>query len=345
MHKPMEDIEKIPVHFILCTERTGSSLLSLMLNLNPKVVCTSEELFALYFYKKYGNKIRWTEKELRNYIDEFWLMAEQDIDLYFTSKDKFFNALLPYKDKLNYSSLIKLTYLHFIEPKSKEQVELIVDKQIKYLFHLPQICEIFPKAKFVILVRDVRDNVVAKSDRGLNISSNAVFLASLWNYTYANISYLEEQKKNLHFVRYEDLVTHPEKTVKTLCDFLGLDFDPGMLKTEGVFSTYLEQRRSYIDSAKYDRIKKFNDELSLEVNTNKIGVYKKKLDLPTESKLVSLNASLLVKFGYNMKVEPKGLGLSDKCYRFLAFLYRPVLLNFYYHLPLSLKLFIKRLRS
>jgi hypothetical protein len=315
-----------------------------MLNLNPKVICTSEELFALYFYKKYRSKVRWTEKEIKSYVDEFWLMAEQDIELYFTSKETFYNALLPYKQQLPYSSLIKLTYLHFIEPKPKEQVEVIVDKQIKYLFHLPQICEIFPNAKFVILVRDVRDNVVAKSDRGLNLVSNPVFLGSLWNFTYSNINYLEEHGKQAHLIRYEDLVTYPEKTMKALCDYLEIGFDEGMLKTEGVFNTYLDQRRSFINPIKYEKIRKFNDELSVEVNTNKIGLYQKRLDTVSESKLVSINSSLLVKFGYDVKVNNEALGFRDKWFKFLAFLYRPVLLKFYYALPFAIKVFIKKVR-
>ena len=51
-----DQLDAIQIHFVLCTERTGSSMLSLMLNLNQEVISPSEEQFALYFYKKYKNK-------------------------------------------------------------------------------------------------------------------------------------------------------------------------------------------------------------------------------------------------------------------------------------------------
>jgi hypothetical protein len=42
----MQDIDKISLNFILSTGRTGSTLLSSMLNMHPNVISTSEEPFA-----------------------------------------------------------------------------------------------------------------------------------------------------------------------------------------------------------------------------------------------------------------------------------------------------------
>ena len=72
-----EKLDSIPVHFILCTERTGSSLLSLMLNLHPNILSPSEEPFALYFWKKYRNKENWSEDDIVKYVDQFFLLAEK----------------------------------------------------------------------------------------------------------------------------------------------------------------------------------------------------------------------------------------------------------------------------
>jgi hypothetical protein len=345
MPKTIEEIERIPVHFILCTERTGSSLLSLMLNLHPKIICTSEELFALYFYKKYKDKSRWSEKDLQQYVDEFWLMSEQSLGLYFTTKEKFYNALLPYKEQLPYSVLIKLTYLNFIEPKAKDEIEIIIDKQIKYFFHLPVICELFPQAKFIILTRDVRDNVTAKEKRGLNVRSDPFFLASVWNYSYSNIDYLTANHKQIHSIRYEDLVKDPKKTLSDLFAYIGVTFEEGILKTDGVFSTFLEQRKDHISDKEYERVKKFNSELALEINTEKIGVYKNGLTPRQLSKIEKLNYNLMKRFGYDVSQPGVNLSPADKWNRFLAWLYRPALLGFYYALPFSLKIFIKRLRK
>ena len=109
-------------HFLLCTERTGSSLLSLMMNLHSNVVCPSEEPFALFFHRNYKNKTHWTDKELLCFIDEFWLIAEKNLDLFFTSKQKLFDQLVIHKNNLNYKLLCTIIYLQFFEPKPKENI-------------------------------------------------------------------------------------------------------------------------------------------------------------------------------------------------------------------------------
>lgn len=347
MNKASADsIRKIPVHFILCTERTGSSLLSLMLNLNDEVICTSEELFALYFHDKYADKKSWTEKELKCFVDEFWLMSEQDLGINFTSKEKFLNTLIPFKDSLTYDMLVRLTYLSFLEPKNKEHVKVIVDKQIKYLFHLPDIIKIFPHAKFIILTRDVRDNVVAKSGRKMNLISKPYFLASIWYYTYKNILRLKAAKNDYQILHYEDLVMNTESTLKKMCDFIGVAFNEKMLKTQKVYEEFLESRKPFISEVSYHKYSKLNSELSAEINKEKIGIYKSKLNEEDENKINHLTKGLMSDLGYKT-IQEKTLkaGIKEVLQKIQALLYRPVLLNFYHQIPFSLKIMIKKLRK
>ena len=69
-----KQLDEIQVHFILCTERTGSSLLANMLNMHPELIVPSEEPFALYFRKKYQHKTHWTESELIHFVDVFFTL-------------------------------------------------------------------------------------------------------------------------------------------------------------------------------------------------------------------------------------------------------------------------------
>lgn len=347
MNKASADsIRKIPVHFILCTERTGSSLLSLMLNLNEEVICTSEELFALYFYDKYAGKKSWNEKELECFVDEFWLMSEQDLGINFTSKEKFLNVLLQYKETLDYELLVRLTYLSFLEPKNKEHVKVIVDKQIKYLFHLPDIIKIFPHAKFIILTRDVRDNVVAKLNRKMNQISKPFFLASVWYYTYKNISKLKASNKEFQILHYEDLVEQPETALKKVCDFIGVSYNEKMLKTKKVYEEFLESRKPFISEVSYHKYSKLNSELSAEINNEKIRIYKSKLNEEDENKINHLTKGLMDDLGYKTIQEKiSNPGINEVLQKIQAWLYRPVLLYFYHQIPFSVKIMIKKLRK
>lgn len=317
-----------------------------MLNLNEEAICTSEELFALYFYDKYSNKKLWTEKELRRFVEEFRLMSEQDLDLNFTSSEKFYQRLLPYRENLDYTLLVRLTFLSFLELKNKEKVKIIIDKQIKYLFHLPQIIKIFPHAKFIILTRDVRDNIAAKAGRKMNLSDQPLFLASVWYYTYRNIQYLISQKANYKIVHYEDLIQNTEKTIQCVCEYLSLKYSHEMLNTRGVYEKFLESRKPFISERSYNRYKNLNSELSADINPEKIGIYKDKLQEADLSKINNLTSDLMIKLGYDhVDVVKSPLSIPDRIQKLKAWVYRPLLLNFYHLIPFSVKILIKKLRK
>lgn len=346
MQKTIEEIDRLPVHFILCTERTGSTLLCTMLNHHPAVLSTSEEPFAVFFYKKYRHKTSWTEKEIQTYVDEFFLMAEKNTELYFTTRARLLNALLPYKEVLNYHRLLKLSYLQFMEPKPKEEVVMIIDKQIKYFFYLPVLCEIFPDAKFVILVRDVRDNVVAKNKRGLNSSPNALYLSALWKYTYSNIAYLQEHKKTIQIVRYEDMAFHADVVMRSICEFYGIAYDENMTRIEGSYELFLKAREPFVDPEFMAHLRNFHSGLFSSPNTKKIGVYKNELDAETEGKILRLNKSLFKQLGYEYSEgKETALTIADRIQVFNAYLYRPLLLKLYLKIPFAVKLLIKKIRA
>lgn len=341
-----EEIEKIPVHFILCTERTGSSLLSLILNLHPQILSPSEEPFALFFYKAYKDKVKWSEQELHRFIDEFWLMAEKSLGLLFTSKERLFDALAPHKDHLPYTLLVRLIYLQFIEPKPKDDIRLIVDKQIKYFFYLPELLRLFPDARFVVLVRDPLVNAQRKKLRKLNSGSSAIYLAALWKNTYRNFLYLKKHHKQTHVVTYENFVSEPEQTVKGICDFLGISFLPQMLQTEGFYEQLLEVRKDKISDAFYHHLRDFHSGLLRGIHSNTVKPDLQETDEALSDKITGMNEDLLKAFGYPAVTSTKArLSLDDRWQIFKAKLYRPLLIRYYLHIPLGIKLLIKRIRG
>ena len=52
----------------------------------------------------------------------------------------------------------------------------------------------------------------------------------LWRYSIYVFRTLKEMGRLSTSVRFEDLVTSPEATLREVCASLGLDFDPNMLK-------------------------------------------------------------------------------------------------------------------
>lgn len=338
-----EKLDAIQVHFILCTERTGSSLMSLMLNLHSKIICPSEEQFALYFAKKYSQKVYWTDSDIEKYVDEFWLMFEKNIDLYFSDKQTFLKNLKQHREILNYRRLIKLSYLHFLDTKDKNEIEVIIDKQIKYFFHLPEIISIFPESKFIVLTRDVRDNIVSKKNRALNWSKQPYFLAYLWFQTYSNLERLKS--KDFMIVKYEDFILNTPATLELICQFINQDFQLKMLDTIGVFDQFVEDKKYKLDKDYIAKLKDFHSGLNGLPNSNKIGIYKISPSFEL-NEIESICGSLLRKFEYPVSFsKSKHMPLKRVYYSFLAKCYRAYLLKFYLKIPLFIKVFIKSIRK
>jgi hypothetical protein len=101
----------------------------------------------------------------------------------------------------------------------------------EYAPEIARIARRLPEARFVHLIRDGRDVAPALSD-AFFATDNVVDAAVQWR---RRVRAAREAGRALgpdryRELRYEDLVTAPERTLRTLCDFLELDFDQSMLR-------------------------------------------------------------------------------------------------------------------
>ena len=101
------------------------------------------------------------------------------------------------------------------------------DKSPGYLAHLPALKRAFPQAKFIHIVRDVRDYCLSMKKAFGKSSTRA---AQRWR---DRIAQAREQAAafpdDYTEVRYEDLLAEPRESLTRLCAFLGRDFEEGML--------------------------------------------------------------------------------------------------------------------
>jgi len=102
------------------------------------------------------------------------------------------------------------------------------DKSPGYLAHLPLLDAHFPGARFLHIVRDVRDYCLSMKKAFGKSSTRA---SQRWR---DRIAAAREQSRafpdRYAEVRYEDLVIDPAPQLQRLCAFLGVDFEPGMLE-------------------------------------------------------------------------------------------------------------------
>ena len=294
----MRDLDKISLNFILSTERSGSTLLSSILNNHQETIVTNEDPFSYFLYKTYKNTTNWNEKVIGNYINDFLVLGENKFNEQYGNLEDLRTALKQ-EPNLNIEKAIKLTYLNFFPQKNKSTVHTIIDKQIRHHYILKDLQLQFPKAKYIILVRDPRDVIAIKLKRAEKLKTKQdVYSASVnWNYTYSTI--LKHIKKNpanqLFFLKYEDLVTNPEATLKQICVFLKITFDLKMLS----FHEEINKELDNFKSTSKDIFNSLHTGLTKEINSDKVGVWKKDLSKKQVDIIMTICHASYQKMGYD----------------------------------------------
>ena len=108
---------------------------------------------------------------------------------------------------------------------------LLLDKTPAYALVLDFVAALYPKARYVVLVRNplaVWSSYVDSFFDGDHEAAHR-FNPLLERYVPAIARFLREAKVAIAHVRYEELVAEPERRMRELCAFLGLDFEPGMV--------------------------------------------------------------------------------------------------------------------
>jgi hypothetical protein len=106
------------------------------------------------------------------------------------------------------------------------------DKTPHYVHHVDHLLRVFPRARFVVLVRDGRD--VALSLRRMPFGPNNAWAAAQWwaRGIRAGARAAREHPDAVLTVRYEDVAQRPADEVRRLCEFLGLRYVEEMLELE-----------------------------------------------------------------------------------------------------------------
>jgi hypothetical protein len=192
--------------FLVGSERSGTTLVRLMLDHHPMLAFFFEFEYSILSMSDDGG---WPD--LREYHAHL-------------RKDRIFNhARLSIDEGLDFPHLVD----SFLVQKRDRDGKPIVGATVHY--HFDRLLKIWPDARFIHIVRDGRD--VARSIIEMGWAGNMYTAVDHWIHAEAT---WEEMCKTLPEsrrveIRYEALVTEPEKTLARVCDWIGVPYDPAML--------------------------------------------------------------------------------------------------------------------
>lgn len=136
------------------------------------------------------------------------------------------------------------------------------------LFFVDILLEMFPDAQFIHVVRDPRAGVASMQE--VDFFPNNVFFNALSRAKHHRVAtYFASRVPAAQWIsiRYEDLVSDAESVLRTLCTFLGEPFDPTMLQYHRSSATFM----------KADAATSFNAAATRPVTTAMVDKWKEKL--------------------------------------------------------------------
>ena len=286
--------------FIIGNPRSGTSLFRLMLNAHPKVISPPECGFLHWWSAKYKdwNSLSNTSNQIDIFIND--LKSSKKITNWYLDFEKLKQRIIDIKPQ-DYATLGEIVYLLFAEQKGKNPI-LIADKNNYYINHLNDLNEIWPTAKYILVVRDGRDvacsyinieKLVTDSPYKPILSTDISTIAREW---IANnkkcIDFINSLNSNRSFiVRYEDIVSNPKLFLTKVCDFLDVDFDKEMLT---YYIKNIELHDEPISTLDW-KLKTLESP-----DENNIGKHKKELSEENYNEFNAIASSLLRKFNYEI---------------------------------------------
>lgn len=246
-----EDFVDCPI-FLCGHRKTGTTMLLCLLDNHPELLVypTDSGFFYAYYplaekkdyshQKKIDTIIGFCIRNLRNEIDELRPKDRQDLDFRMEEFIGSFRTMATKSDKTP-KEMLKSLMRAFQRNITKDpgQIRYWVEKTTSTEIYATEIIKWFPKAKFIHLVRDPRDNWAS--------------LKSGWQKRYQDFndsplrllhSVLERGKLGMEFaihnqeilggekylvLRYEDLVNYPRKYLEEICEFLQINYSNKLL--------------------------------------------------------------------------------------------------------------------
>jgi len=205
--------------FIVGSPRSGTALLRDLLRAHPRITFPGESHFIPLFYRAYGDpRTAGDAQALGGRILKLRWVKRWGLDL---DPDSF-------RDCRTFRSVIAMLYEAWTAKEGKERWG---DKTPQYYAAMPVLRTIFPDGQFIHIYRDGRDTALSILAAGFG-PQNLYTAAVGWrrDVRTAREAGAAMSSEAYFEVRYEDVLTAPEETMREVLDFLGEPFDDDVLR-------------------------------------------------------------------------------------------------------------------
>lgn len=287
------------LHFIIGIGRSGTTILNKILNSHPFIHSLPEANFLLFFLNDYKHVTRFTKENIELMFQQIKIFSlshplvgwELDFD---AAKQKLIDLVST--KEVSYSTLCKTIYSEIkVTGKDKSDAIMLIDKNPAFTLSVDQLEKNFPEAKFILLVRDYRANVLSRKQNAYLKSPRVPYNATRWRvFNVIAYRFYKQHPDKVLLLRYEDLVSDYDASMKKVFAFLNV-------KEEDMKETDL----SKVDVAKMEiaeehkkYFKKKYDDLSKPINTSRVNAWQTELSKEEIAECDAICAGFAKVYGY-----------------------------------------------
>ena len=213
--------------FIVGMPRSGTKLLRSLLNQHPHIgILNIETEFLPTWVKNWQrhgdlSKRRKFHRFYRKMLKlTYFMYMKERGDL--IHEQTWFNLCKSYTVPGVFEALVR----HDAEVEF-DSIKIWGDKSPSYIRRLSILKEIFPSARFVHIIRDVRDYCLSINKAW---GKNMIRAAQRWCGDVQEAKSIGRELDESYLeIRYEDLITEPKQILQKICNFLDIEFDSQML--------------------------------------------------------------------------------------------------------------------
>ena len=256
------ELSEMPMFFIIGRPRSGTTLLSLMLDAHPHVAIPGECNFILALSNNFKNIKTMDERSKLLFMSD--LRGSKYFDTLAIDREAL-RQKLSETEATTFGKLIRMVQLSSQSVHAKRDITITGDKNPSYSsenFH--KIFSCFPEARYIHLVRDYHDHIASMLSGNFR-SPSATFIAMVWRRSIKMMKrYEKKYPENFYTLRYEDLVAEPESHMQRLCEFLEIPYYEGL-------SDFYQKEEAYRESQPHIYFEDHHRSLFRKVDQSRIG--------------------------------------------------------------------------
>lgn len=222
--------------FVVGCERSGTTLLRLMLDSHPSLAIPNESHFIVGLHRRSS----WFAAK-RSPVQTLERVLEDESFARWGLDPALVRQLAAVTKPSSYAEVMRTVFATYAAIEGKPRWG---DKSPTYLIHIPLLAELFPGAQFIHVIRDGREVATSLAAQAWGPPS-AIAAAAVWKTRVREGRRAGSRLPSGRYleVRLEQLVDQPEHVLRDICGFLHEPFAPEMLD-------YHLRRREQVRSVK-----------------------------------------------------------------------------------------------